>query len=70
MEGDPYLDGDAVFAVKNSLVGKYKKVKDAALAKQRGLSNPFQTLEFDFRLSPAKKGTKARKKIAASDVVA
>jgi protocatechuate 3,4-dioxygenase beta subunit len=70
VEGDPYLDGDAVFAVKNSLVGKYRKVRDAALAKQRGLSNPFQTLEFDFRLSPAKKGIKARKKIAASDVVA
>ena len=70
VDGDPYLDGDAVFAVKNSLVGKYKKVKDATLAKERGLSNPFQTLEFDFRLSPAKKGMKARKKIAASDVVA
>ena len=70
VDGDPYLDGDAVFAVKNSLVGKYTKVKDAALAKKRGLSNPFQTLEFDFRLSPAKKGVKARKKIAASDVVA
>ncbi len=70
VDGDPYLDGDAVFAVKNSLVGKYRKVKDAALAKQRGLSNPFQTLEFDFRLSPGKKGVKARKKIAASDVVA
>ena len=29
VEGDPYLDGDAVFAVKNSLVGKYKKMSDA-----------------------------------------
>src|SRR3954464_1562001 len=25
VEGDPYLDGDAVFAVKDSLVGKYGK---------------------------------------------
>jgi hypothetical protein len=55
--------------VKNSLVGKYQKVDDAALAKKRGLTNPFQKLEFDFRLSPDT-GTKARKKIAASDVVA
>ncbi|MEP6995546.1 MAG: hydroxyquinol 1,2-dioxygenase, partial [Acidobacteriota bacterium] len=69
VDGDPYLDGDAVFAVKNSLVGKYRKVNDAALAKKLGLSNPFQRLEFDFRLSPGK-GTRARKKIAASDVVA
>jgi protocatechuate 3,4-dioxygenase beta subunit len=70
VDGDPHLDGDAVFAVKHSLVGKYEKVDDAALAKKLGLSNPFQRLEFDFRLSPAKKGVKARKKIAASDVVA
>jgi hydroxyquinol 1,2-dioxygenase len=70
VDGDPHLDGDAVFAVKESLVGNYQKVDDAALAKKRGLSNPFEKLEFDFRLSPAKKGSKARKKIAASDVVA
>jgi protocatechuate 3,4-dioxygenase beta subunit len=69
VEGDPYLDGDAVFAVKDSLIGKYRKVDDAALAKQRGLANPFQALEFDFRLAPDD-GTTARKKIAASDVVA
>src|SRR3954464_6108573 len=68
VEGDPYLDGDAVFAVKNSLVGKYEQVDDAALAKKLGLSNPFQKLEFDFRLSPDR-GSTARKKIAASDVV-
>ena len=70
VDGDPYLDNDAVFAVKNSLVGKYHTVDDAALAKKRGLTNPFQQLQFDFRLSPEEKGTNARKKIAASDVVA
>jgi hydroxyquinol 1,2-dioxygenase len=71
VEGDPYLDGDAVFAVKNSLVGKYKKVNNAAEAKKLGLSNPFLKLEFDFRLSADKPGAKkARKKIAASDAVA
>jgi hydroxyquinol 1,2-dioxygenase len=71
VEGDPYLDGDAVFAVKNSLVGKYKKVNNAAEAKKLGLANPFLKLEFDFRLSPDKPGAKkARKKIAASDAVA
>ena len=71
VEGDPYLDGDAVFAVKNSLIGKYKKVNDAAEAKKLGLSNPFVKLTWDFRLSPDKAGAKkARKKIAASDAVA
>jgi hydroxyquinol 1,2-dioxygenase len=69
VEGDPYLDGDAVFAVKDSLVGKYQKVDDAAEAKKLGMPNPFLKLTWDFRLSPDK-GTQARKKIAASDAVA
>src|SRR5919106_1596588 len=68
VEGDPHLDGDAVFAVKNSLVAKYKKVNDAAQAKKLGLSNPFLKLTWDFRLSP-ESGVRARKKIAASDAV-
>ena len=69
VDGDPYLDGDAVFAVKNSLVGKYKKVNSAEQAKKLGLTNPFLRLDWDFHLSPDK-GVKARKKIAASDAVA
>ena len=70
VEGDPHLDGDAVFAVKDSLVGKYKKVNNAEQAKKLGLSNPFLKLQWDFKLSPEKKGIKARKKVAASDAVA
>ncbi len=71
VEGDPYLDGDAVFAVKNSLVAKYKKVNNAAEAKKLGMPNPFLKLEFDFHLSPAAKAkTKARKVIAPSDAIA
>src|SRR5882672_6451115 len=73
VEGDPYLDGDAVFAVKDSLVAKYRKVNDAAEAKKLGLPNPFLKLHWDFRLAPetGKPGEmRARKKIAASDAVA
>ena len=69
VEGDPYLDDDAVYAVKNSLVGKYKKVNNAAEAKKLGMSNPFLKLEWDFRLSP-EAGVKSRKVIAPSDAVA
>jgi hydroxyquinol 1,2-dioxygenase len=69
VEGDPHLDGDAVYAVKDSLVGKYRKVSDAAEAKKLGMPNPFFRLDWDFRLAPAGK-EKARKKIAASDAVA
>jgi catechol 1,2-dioxygenase len=69
VEGDPHLDGDAVYAVKDSLIGKYRKVNDAAEAKKLGMPNPFIKLEWDFRLAPEGK-EKARKKIAASDAVA
>ena len=71
VEGDPYLDGDAVFAVKNSLVAKYHKLAPAE-AKKLGLPEKGSLrLEFDFKLSPDRAGAKkARKKIAASDAVA
>ena len=69
VEGDPYLDGDAVFAVKDSLVGRYVKVNDSAEAKRLGMPNPFLKLTWDFKLAPDA-GVKARKKIAASDAVA
>src|SRR5262245_46339239 len=67
VDGDPYLDGDAVFAVKNSLIGKYRKMGDAE-AKKAGLPAGSLKVEFDFKLSP-ESGVKARKKIAASDTV-
>jgi len=69
VQGDPYLDGDAVFAVKDSLVAKYKKVADAAEAKKLGMPTPFLKLNWDFHLSPAGK-VKARKVIAPSDALA
>jgi hydroxyquinol 1,2-dioxygenase len=68
VEGDPYLDSDAVFAVKNSLVAKYEKL-GAAEAKKLGLPEKSLKLEFDFKLAP-EGAKKARKKIAASDAVA
>src|SRR3954452_20738467 len=52
VEGDPSLDGDAVFAVKDSLIGKYRKVDDPAEAKRLGMPNPFVRLGWDFRLAP------------------
>jgi len=69
VEGDPYLDSDAVFAVKDSLIGKYHKVDSAEEARKLGMPNPFLKLEWDFHLSP-ESGTKSRKTIAPSDAVA
>src|SRR5947208_2673000 len=69
VEGDPYLDADAVFAVKDSLVGKYHKIDSPEEAKKLGMPCPFLRLDLDFRLAPAG-GSTARATIAASDAVA
>ena len=70
VDGDPYLENDAVFAVKDSLIAKYGKL-GAAEAKKLGLPEKSLRLDFDFKLSPDSAGAKkARKKIAASDAVA
>jgi protocatechuate 3,4-dioxygenase beta subunit len=48
--GSPYLDSDAVFGVKDSLVREAPQVDDAARAAEVGLPNPFRTLTFDLSL--------------------
>ena len=51
---DPYLESDAVFAVKDSLICDFARheVPDAE-ASRLGITGPFCTAEFDFRLTPA-----------------
>jgi protocatechuate 3,4-dioxygenase beta subunit len=68
VEGDPYLDSDAVFAVKDSLIARYRRVDSAEEAKKLGMPCPFHRLEWDFRLAP-QSGARARRTIAASDAV-
>jgi catechol 1,2-dioxygenase len=46
----PYLDSDAVFGVKDSLVRPVPEVDDPARAAETGLPNPFRTLSFDLSL--------------------
>lgn len=53
VSGDEYLDSDAVFAVKDSLVADFTANKDADAAKQYGYDVPFYELEFNFGLQPA-----------------
>lgn len=48
----PYLDSDAVFGVKESLVRDVPEVDDPALAADVGLANPFRALTFDLTLLP------------------
>jgi hypothetical protein len=46
----PYLDSDAVFGVKGSLIRDVVEVDDPARATELGLANPFRTLTFDLVL--------------------
>jgi protocatechuate 3,4-dioxygenase beta subunit len=48
---DPYINSDAVFGVKQSLLAEFKKVDDPARAKELEFSNPFCSVEYDFVLA-------------------
>jgi protocatechuate 3,4-dioxygenase beta subunit len=50
VQGDPYLDSDAVFGVKDSLIVPFVTHDDAAEAARLGVGNPFHTAEYDFVL--------------------
>jgi hydroxyquinol 1,2-dioxygenase len=45
--GSPYLDSDAVFAVKKSLVRDFDPVDDPERAQRYGVANPFRLAEID-----------------------
>ena len=49
--GDEYLESDAVFGVKESLIVPFARQNDPLRARQLDLGNPFYTLEHDFVLS-------------------
>jgi catechol 1,2-dioxygenase len=50
VDDSPYLDSDAVFGVKESLVRPVPEVDDPVRASEVGLPNPFRTLTFDLSL--------------------
>ncbi|GIK37711.1 MAG: 6-chlorohydroxyquinol-1,2-dioxygenase [Chloroflexota bacterium] len=52
-EGDPYLDSDAVFGVRSSLVVDFVRSESAEEAARYGVTAPFSTVEYDFILQPA-----------------
>ena len=51
--GSRYIDSDAVFGVKESLVREFPVVDDPARAAEHGLPNPFRAVHFDVSLLPA-----------------
>jgi protocatechuate 3,4-dioxygenase beta subunit len=54
VEGDPYLDSDAVFGVKSSLVEPFVRHDSPAEARALGVAAPFYTLTRDFVLERAR----------------
>ncbi|MEU6141951.1 intradiol ring-cleavage dioxygenase [Streptomyces sp. NPDC047081] len=48
--GSDYLDSDAVFAVKQSLVQDFAETDDPSLAREFGVRNPFRHARFDLVL--------------------
>lgn len=50
--GTDYLDSDAVFAVKESLVEDFTETDDPDLAREFGIANPFRHARFDLVLNP------------------
>ena len=50
---DPYIDSDAVFGVKKSLLAKFVWMDDPKRAEQLDFGNPFWETKFDFVLAPA-----------------
>jgi catechol 1,2-dioxygenase len=53
VEGDPYLESDAVFGVKESLIVPFVLETSAERAAALGVTAPFYTVEYDFRLAAA-----------------
>jgi len=51
--GSDYLDSDAVFAVKQSLVEDFTPTDDPSLAREFGIANPFRHARFDLVLDRA-----------------
>ena len=51
--GSPYIESDAVFAVKKSLIKEFVQVDDPAQAAIYGLDGPFWRANFDIILLPA-----------------
>ena len=52
-EGDPYLNSDAVFGVRDSLVVDFVRHPSSEEAAQYNISAPFYAVHYDFVLKPA-----------------
>ena len=54
LEDDPYIEDDAIGAVKESLILKLEECNDPNEMLNRGVDRKFYTTEYNFILSPEK----------------
>jgi hydroxyquinol 1,2-dioxygenase len=52
--GSQYLDSDAVFAVRNSLIVEFDKHAPGTAMDGRVMKTPYHVANYDFRLAPAR----------------
>ncbi|MBC5785258.1 hydroxyquinol 1,2-dioxygenase [Ramlibacter sp. USB13] len=53
VKDSPYLDSDAVFGVRNSLIVEFPKHAPGKAPDGRSMDKPFYTAKYDFRLVPS-----------------
>ncbi|MEX1126095.1 MAG: intradiol ring-cleavage dioxygenase [Acidimicrobiia bacterium] len=53
VEGDPYLESDAVLGVKDGLVTEFRVNESLEAGHRWGVTAPFTEVQFDFTLEPA-----------------
>ena len=53
VRGDPYIDSDAVFGVKESLIVPFELEEDRGRARESGVRSALWTAKFDFTLASA-----------------
>ncbi|HEY4253436.1 MAG TPA: intradiol ring-cleavage dioxygenase [Roseomonas sp.] len=51
--GDPYLDSDVVFAVKDALIGDFAAMPAGVARDGRAMDRPYRLLDYTFGLQPA-----------------
>jgi protocatechuate 3,4-dioxygenase beta subunit len=52
VDGDKYLDSDAVFGVKDELVARVERRTDAAMPDGKAAVGPWHLMSYQFRLKP------------------
>jgi hydroxyquinol 1,2-dioxygenase len=57
LAGDPYLDSDVVFGVKDSLIQKLEPQPAGLTARGNRVETPMAALRYDFVLSDTAQGT-------------